>query len=87
MQYLKEIIMKKIIITLAALAAVSTASLAAGNRNSELPELANRAQFEQWTGSVAVTERAPLAAPAGIYGMSNFDKLNRNSYNSDHGGH
>ena len=76
--------MKKIALTLAALAALSTASFAAGNRNWDLQDR------EYFTSSAvsdaAYTAASPLAIEVGS-GISNFERLNKNAAKNELSSH
>lgn len=73
--------MKKIVISLAALAALSTASFAAGNRSWDLQDR----EFYNTSGvSVTQSGAAVAASPLAIGGsVRNFDRLNMTAQSQD----
>ena len=70
--------MKKIIVSLAALAALSTASFAAGNRSWDLrdTEYYNTSGKSDVAATSVTVAQSPLAIEGG---NSNFDRLNMNA--------
>jgi photosystem II stability/assembly factor-like uncharacterized protein len=65
--------MKKIVLAIAAVAALSVPALAS-QRNSELPELASRADIMQ-PGSVSGTGEALFVVKGSGHTMTNFEAL------------
>ena len=79
--------MKKIVLTLAALAALSTASFAAGNRNWDLQDR----EYYTTSGKSDVAgagyvAQSPLAIETKS-GISNFDRLNMNAEKNELSSH
>jgi hypothetical protein len=77
--------MNKIILSLAALAAISTASFAAGNRSEELRDIPT--YMGKFVATDAVRETHALAAINSKVAYTNFDRLNWNSEKQTTGGH
>ena len=79
--------MNKFIITLAALATLSTASLAAGNRSNELRDT----QYYTSSGVPAASTASELQsegfAIVSVRGETAFERATRLSYENDHGRH
>jgi hypothetical protein len=81
----KETIMKTIILSIAAVAALSTAAFAS-QRNSELPELMSRADIENGA-SVSVSAKAFVVTPAAapVHKMTNFEAMTVRSHEREQG--
>jgi hypothetical protein len=77
---MQENIMTKILLTLAALATLSTASFAAGNRSYDLrdEQYYNTSGISGAETSSVIAEEAPFAVSGNGGVLSNFDRLNMN---------
>ena len=77
--------MKKIALSLVALAALSTASFAAGNRSWDLQDREYyTSSGVSSTGEATINTASPLAIPGSV---SNFDRLNMNSEKNELSSH
>lgn len=77
--------MKNIVLSIAAVAALSTAAFAS-QRNSELPELMSRADIEKGasvSGDANAFVVAPAAAP--VHKMTNFEAMTIRSHEREQG--
>jgi hypothetical protein len=81
--------MKKISLSLLAFAALSSAAFAGSNRNYDLRE--SPTYFGQYSentaGTSATTDSKALAVETPAGGMTNFERMNMNSIENDHGRH
>ena len=77
--------MNKIVLSLVALAAISTASFAAGNRSEELRDIPT--YMGKYVAMDTVQSVDALAAIKSDAAFTNFDRLNWNSDKQTSGGH
>ncbi|MGB9143822.1 MAG: hypothetical protein WCB71_16665 [Aestuariivirga sp.] len=86
--------MKKIYVTILALAALSTASFANSNRSWDLRDsdtyfgkYAGQMKSQAASEATTMTVVSPLAIEEKALGLNNFERMKKISEENDHGGH